>query len=201
MSPETAVGILGALRSAEAGAAADAPGAFVAFPGCPQLYASLLGARAAPAGAAASPNPGPNTGGWAVPAAAAAALAEVYSRAQAVLGRHNCHAGACGGGRAESKEGGGGAALDAAVRVLEAARDGQAVARLCRCLEDCAADTGAGVHLPLARPKPHTDSNPRPKYTATREILTKPQHHQWRFAVQVHLSLHPPVPGSSPSPF
>ncbi|KAK9831906.1 hypothetical protein WJX81_007961 [Elliptochloris bilobata] len=84
VSPETTAGILVALRSAEVSAVADAPGAFVAFPGCAQLYASLLGARSAP-GAPAANSPSPIPSGWA------------------------------------------------------------AVARLCRCLEDCAGDARPGA--------------------------------------------------------
>ena len=148
VSPETTAGILGALRGAEAAAAADAPGAFVAFPGCAALYASLLGAR--PAGGAPAGNPSPNPGGWAVPAAAAAALAEVYARAQAVASRAGAAradgAGAgFGGGNPVEDEGE--RAAEAAQRVLEAARGGQAISRLCRCLEDCAGDARPGLHL------------------------------------------------------
>jgi hypothetical protein len=176
VSPETTAGILGALRAAEAGAAADTPGAFVALPGCTPLYASLLAARAAPPGASPGAQPGP---GWAVPAAAAAALGDVYARAQAALGRAGAargsgegpgrpaaareggspgDAGDRGGRREQGdadgrderedeggRRGGGGGGAAAARAVLEAARDVQAVPRLCRCLEDCAGDPGAGA--------------------------------------------------------
>ncbi len=158
----------------EAGAAADAPGAFVALPGCAPLYASLLAARAAAPSAGPGSQPGPR---WAVPAAAAAALGDVYARAQAALGRAGAARGSGdgqgrpaaagdGGSPGEARDGGGGwergdagdreeredeggrrggGATAAARGVLEAARDGQAVPRLCRCLEDCAGDSGAGA--------------------------------------------------------
>jgi hypothetical protein len=111
-----------------------------------------------------------------VPAAAAAALGDVYARAQAALGRAGAarssgdgqgrpaaagdggSPGDGGGGRERGDAGdreeredegsrrtGGGGAAAAARGVLEAARDGQAVPRLCRCLEDCADDPGVGA--------------------------------------------------------